>query len=393
MRVKVVQFSPDRHPGGVIAFQVIDPHGALSGRLVQQVEIAEPSAGALYLDPHSPARPWRPDRFSFVPPGIGTDGTNPLIEVGNEVTFHLRANKVYKMRLGLSDGSWSQDLPFVMPDNLRLSSTPPAGWSARQEAAAPPLQPLPPHKPAPVEPSGGAIAVEPLPKPEPVTPAPEPSPPAEAPDNSATSAAVTAPMAPASAQAPVGAGGSKGTSGLLIGALVAVLLLAALGAAGWFYLQQAGGAGPVLAGAGGGAIPKTVDACRQKIRDGVSPSEARDVAVSLAKSGGLVDCQFLMLKFAADKGDAVSARLMGRFYDPETWSKDKSPMPEPNATEAARWHRQAAEGGDAEGMYRYAMLLRLQRVEEPDAEAKAEALLRQAAEMNFGPAKDALAQK
>jgi hypothetical protein len=39
---------------------------------------------------------------------------------------------------------------------------------------------------------------------------------------------------------------------------------------------------------------------------------------------------------------------MGIFYDPDTWSKDRSPLPEPNAAEAARWHKQAAEAGDVE---------------------------------------------
>lgn len=168
MRIKVVQFSPDRHPGGVIAFQIIDAQGALSGRLVRQIEITDSSAGALYLDPHSRARPWRPDRLSFVPPGIGSDGVNAVIEVGNDVTFHLQANKVYKIRLGLNDGSWSQDLPLVMPDNVRLSSTPPVGWSARPVIATAPPRPVPPPPPPPLAPA----PLEPLPKLEQTMPSP-----------------------------------------------------------------------------------------------------------------------------------------------------------------------------------------------------------------------------
>ena len=83
----------------------------------------------------------------------------------------------------------------------------------------------------------------------------------------------------------------------------------------------------------------------------------------MAKDKRLLDCQFLLFRFAADRGDAVSARSLGVFYDPDTWSRESSPMPSPNPAEASRWHKQAAEAGDVEAMYRYGMLLKLGRTD------------------------------
>jgi TPR repeat protein len=84
--------------------------------------------------------------------------------------------------------------------------------------------------------------------------------------------------------------------------------------------------------------------------------------------------------------------MLGVFYDPDTWSKDKSPLPGPNPVEAARWHKQAADAGDAESLYRYGMLLKMGRTEEPDAPEQAQVYLRKAADAGHPLAKDALAK-
>ena len=136
----------------------------------------------------------------------------------------------------------------------------------------------------------------------------------------------------------------------------------------------------------------TMDGCRQAIAAGPAASEARSQAEGLAQSGQLLDCQFLLYKYAADKGDSVSARMLGIFYDPDTWSKDKSPLPGPNPVEAARWHKLAADAGDTESMYRYGMLLKLGRTDEPDGPEKAQVYLRKAADAGHPLAKDALAK-
>ena len=79
------------------------------------------------------------------------------------------------------------------------------------------------------------------------------------------------------------------------------------------------------------------------------------------------------------------------FYDPDTWTKEKSPLPAPNAVEAARWLKQAAEAGDAEAQYRYGMLLRQGRTEEPNATVRAVGWLLKAAEQGHEEARRAAA--
>lgn len=136
----------------------------------------------------------------------------------------------------------------------------------------------------------------------------------------------------------------------------------------------------------------TMDRCRQTINAAPPPADARAQAEALARDNQLLDCQFLLLKYAAEKSDVVAARLLGQFYDPDTWAKDKSPLPAPNPVEAVRWHRQAADAGDAESQYRYGMLLKLGRSEEADGPEKAQVYLQKAAAAGHPLAKEALAK-
>jgi TPR repeat protein len=136
----------------------------------------------------------------------------------------------------------------------------------------------------------------------------------------------------------------------------------------------------------------TMDSCRRLVGGNPEPAAARVQAEKLAKKNELLDCQFLLFKYAGEKGDNGSARILGTFYDPDTWSKDKSPLPAPNPLEAARWHKQAAEAGDAESQYRYGMLLKLGRTDATDGPEQAQAWLRKAAEQGHKLAKEELAR-
>jgi TPR repeat protein len=122
------------------------------------------------------------------------------------------------------------------------------------------------------------------------------------------------------------------------------------------------------------------------------PAAARAKAEALAAKGAQLDSQFLLVKYAAERGDKVAARMMGTFYDPQTWTKEKSPLPAPNPLEAARWHKIAAEAGDAESQYRYGMLLKNGGTDEPNGPEMAVAWLRKAAEQGNAEAKKVLAQ-
>src|SRR5262249_34910208 len=135
-----------------------------------------------------------------------------------------------------------------------------------------------------------------------------------------------------------------------------------------------------------------MDACRKEIVAQPEAAAARGKADALGKDGKLLQCQFLLYKYAADKGDRDAARHMGLYSDPDTWSKDKSPLPEPNAAEAARWHKQAAEAGDVESQYRYGMLLKLGRTDVADGPAQAQVWLKKAADAGHERAKQELPQ-
>jgi hypothetical protein len=160
-----------------------------------------------------------------------------------------------------------------------------------------------------------------------------------------------------------------------------VVLLALVGGVAGYFLVP-----------GGGAVAMTMDSCRRLVNSGPEAAAARSEAEKLAQKNELLDCQFLLYKYAGEKGDGASARVLGSFYDPDTWSKDKSPLPAPNPLEAARWHKQAAEAGDAESQFRYGMLLKLGRTDAADGPEQAQAWLRKAAEQGHALAKEELAR-
>jgi hypothetical protein len=167
-------------------------------------------------------------------------------------------------------------------------------------------------------------------------------------------------------------------------ALMGVLGLT-VGAGGYFLFAY-------LFGPKQAPLVETMDACRKTVSAGPAPAVARTKADALAKDGKLLDCQFLLYKYAAEKGDRDAARVLGTFYDPDTWSREKSPLPAPNPQEAARWHKQAAEAGDVESEYRYGMLLKLGRTDAADGPEQAQAWLRKAADAGHPLAKEALAK-
>ena len=186
------------------------------------------------------------------------------------------------------------------------------------------------------------------------------------------------PLAEAPLTTPSGPTAKKWLNPLLL------LLVGSAAAAAYFFLAPKGDAAT--------AVADTMDTCRKSIVASPEPNVARAKADELAKAGNLLDCQFLLYKYAGEKGDLAAARKMGMFYDPDTWSKDKSPMPAPNPIEAARWHKQAAEGGDTESQYRYGMLLKQGRTDAADGPEQAQVWLRKAAEQGNVSAKEALAQ-
>lgn len=360
MTTKLTQLGPDKHESGTAAFHVTGPVVAQIGE-PELCEIAIVQNDR-HLDPREPEEPWKTAVYHFWPLRPRREGAGLWFEVDHGVTYHLRANTPYRLRVRSLTGAEAEEV-FTLPSNTRRLSTPPGTWVSPPDPRGPVTAPAQPAAPAPVAP----------PPPPPVPPPPAPPEPAAAPP--APEPPAPPPFVPPPVEPPI-----QRPSSMKWIALGGLLLVGAAAAA---YLLLPGK--PSEAGL-------TMDSCRQAITAGPEASEARSKAEGLGKAGQLLDCQFLLYKYAADKGDALSARVLGTYYDPDTWSKDKSPLPAPNPVEAARWHKQAADAGDAESQYRYGMLLKLGRTEEPDGPEKAQVYLRKAADAGHALAKDALAK-
>ncbi|NRF67075.1 sel1 repeat family protein [Aquincola sp. S2] len=391
MTTELKQLGPEEHPSGTAALRITGPT-AQRFDAPELIEIAIIDAGQTerHLDPRNPDDPWTTAMFWFFPLEPQRREGGLWLELDHGVTHHLGANKPYRLRLRSLDGVEADEV-FVMKANLRRPSQKPRGWVMPPDPRGPLKAPPPSHADIPLSPVPAPVPAlvpepappppEPLPfsnevEPEPLwDPAPEPlpPPPAEAlppePEPQPEPYVEPAPVVPA----------RRRPTKLQIALIYLVLFL--IGAGGAWLLLPKPPVEPVW----------TMDSCRTTLRANPDPAKTLADAGKLAQSGQLLDCQFLLFKYAAEKGQAGAARMLGTFYDPDTWAKDKSPLPAPNPTEAARWHKQAAEAGDAESMYRYGMLLKLGRTEEADGPEKAQMWLKKAADAGHAQAKAALA--
>ncbi len=377
----------EQHPAGTAALQTTGP-AAAQVLVPEELEIAivQPGPTARYLDPRNPDDPWTTSVYRFRPLNPRREGAALLLEIDYGVTYHLRANQPYKLVLRQFEGMEFEEV-FTGPGNIRRGSAVPTGWTPPPDPRGPvslpppaPPPPPPPPAPAPEPEPAPAPAPEPVPAPAPVPETPPPSPPAPAP--------VTVDPVP-----PVDLGGDhqkkKSKTGPIVGGVAALLVLGA--AAAWYFGQpKPAEPSPVAVAPAAPAGEATLDSIRAEIAANPEPAAARARAEALAKDGKLLDGQFLLYRYAGEKGDAAAARALGTFYDPDTWSQQTSPLPAPNPAEAARWHKQAAEAGDAESQYRYGMLLKQGRTEEANGPEQAIAWLRKAADQGHEGAKKAL---
>ncbi len=73
-------------------------------------------------------------------------------------------------------------------------------------------------------------------------------------------------------------------------------------------------------------------------------------------SKGKLEDAYLLLFYAARLGHIQSARVLGDMYDPNHFSADKSIMDKPDPSQAYKWYKKAAEGGDKTAEQRLADL-------------------------------------
>jgi hypothetical protein len=364
MPTQVKQLGPDQHESGTFALVVTGPAAAgLADPSACQLAVLMPGSAESFLHPNDAQDPWKPAEHFMWPKSARREGGAVWLEIDHGVTFHLKGNTSYRLKLRSGDGPERSD-GFLVPATIRRPSSRPTGW-------VPPGDPKAPAAPAAFEPvsvGGGATAGA--------------GAGAGAGEAAGGAAAVGGAASGGTAKDPVGPSGTGRRNKWLVPAIAGAVLLVGGGVAFMLLGGGASGASPTL----------TMDSCRQAIVAAPDAVKAREQAEGLAKDRKLLDCQLLLFKYAAEKGDAVAARRLGGFYDPDTWSKETSPLPAPNPLEAARWHKSAAESGDAESLYRYGMLLKLGRTDEADGPEKSNAYLKRAEAAGHPLAKAALGQ-
>lgn len=331
-------------------------HGDLDPGSVELC-ISQPQAGGgfLHLDPRDAGRPWGTPEFWQRPVAAEREGTSLRLRLDAFTTFHLGANKPYI--LNLRDAAGPRDGVPIVAIALRLPSAPPKGW----RPAGPPVPPAP-------EPT--AVAETPV---EEAEPPPEPA----------------AELAADPEERPRDEPRRRGP---MVPIVAALAVLVAAGTAGWWYLQRPPVEEPAAAVSVAPPLPeRTLAAARGTLAAAPPPAEARAAGEAHLAAKDL-EGGFLLLRYAAEKGDVPAAVAVGGLYDPASWSPEASPLPAPNAEQAAAWYRRGAESGDAEAQYRLGMVLRSGKTEAADGPEQAVAWLRKAAEQGHAKAKEALGQ-
>ncbi|MCF8051018.1 MAG: hypothetical protein K9L59_07250 [Desulfobacterales bacterium] len=82
---------------------------------------------------------------------------------------------------------------------------------------------------------------------------------------------------------------------------------------------------------------------REALRNGIGPTEAVDMAVSLPESPERADAAFLLLEYAAEAGNAEAAARVARYYDPTDIGPSGTIRKNPET--AWDWYRSALSGG------------------------------------------------
>jgi hypothetical protein len=86
-----------------------------------------------------------------------------------------------------------------------------------------------------------------------------------------------------------------------------------------------------------------LEQARHALREGISPDEAVALAKSLPEGPERTDAAFLLLEYAADKGNAEAALIVARYYDPTDDSPSGTIRKNPEM--AYDWYQKALTGG------------------------------------------------
>lgn len=340
-----------------------------------------------HLDPNGgDAHPWVSGARWFKPLSASQEGGVLRLGLGPAVTWRLRPHTPYKISLRDASGQSAEDR--MTWTAIRLPSTPPT--EVPELAASDPLAAFE----GPVEEASAKTAPEPEEEPEKklepeeeLKPKPEPE---KQPERR-----------------------SQAWLFLLLGLLV----LGAAGGAAYYYLYMMPEKPDVIEPepepesapelepepepapkstpdepvpvTPAQSVPTTRAGAQNFIKSGPSVDDAKAQAerfLAANEAGGA----FLILKYAASKGDADSAKTIGRWYDPGTPDNERGPFSKANSNAAARNYEQAAKLGDVEAMRRLGLLYKDGAIDVPDAVERAQHWLQRAADAGDELAKEAL---
>jgi hypothetical protein len=353
---------PSSYPGGRARIDVIGTGSRVADPV--RICIVDQMAGAdksKHLDPRTPEMPWKPAIFWFAPTNVQREGAQLSFDLEHGITFHLRPNAPYILRLAGVDDEVVEERLVWKP--VRGKSSAPE-WTAPPEASWPPDPP--PVNPPPTEP--------PLPEPAPV-----PSPPAEP----------VAPPAIDTVTVQQEDGDHREKRFPVWGlAVAAAIVLAIGGGAAWWFLPAGGNVAQVTP-APPPSGPATVQEARRMVQEKIPADGAVREAQRFLDAKSL-DGAFLLFRHAAEQGNAGAAVAVGGMYDPVTHSPETSPLPAPNADQAASWYAKAADAGDAEGEFRLGRVLMSGKTEDPQGPEKAIMWLQKAADQGHDGARAAL---
>lgn len=342
-----------------------------------------------HLDPRLTGEAWTTTYAWFRPGSPRLEGSGLVFDLEPSVTWHLRPHTPYVLRLrDAHDAKREERLTWVP---IRLPSQAPEGY-------VPPAGPAPEPAPMAATDPGESSQAE--------------AERAEAERQAAAAAALDVNLDRRNAEAAeqrqeeaerfrreqeereraereaASQRGQPGRARLLMFAGIAAVLLA-VAAGAWFLKDRWPGSDTPLVADVQPEVPMTLEGARQFLARDRGADESFGMADKFLAAKTL-DGAFLLLRNAANKGNAPAALALGQMYDPATYSPDTSPLPAPNPEQATEWYRQAAEAGIAEAQYRLGVLLMSGKIDEPDGPERGVAWLRKAADQGHPQAKDAL---
>ncbi|WP_417513555.1 hypothetical protein [Minwuia sp.] len=363
------------HAAGVARLTAVGAAGLDPDTL--EIRITSSQNGAdRHLDPsRAGADAWVPAERWFRGASAAEAGSGFSVELGPAATWHLKPFQPYAVTFRDGTGKTVEDRMIWI--DMRLPSNPPPPSEDAGVASAAPVEETP---------------VDPAPEPDPLAAFAE----MEEEQPEAQAEPVTDPDPPVSDEEK-----SRGSS-VLWWILGVLLLIAAIGAAVWFFLLNAPDEPvaedpPPVAETPAGdpapdvvEVPLTLEGARAfLLEQKPAPDRALDEADRFT-AGDQHQAAFLLTKYAAQKGDGQAQFRMAQYYDPATHDPATGVIPEADPRVAADWYEQSAKLGTVEAMARLGEMLKQGLVDRPDAPEQAVFWLRKAAEAGNEKAKELL---